>query len=290
MSRRGWSLHEMMISLGVMAVALGLAAHASVVHLRFFRGAGEIVAVRSQLSVVGTVVAAIVWGVATAGGDILVAADSALEVRSAVGSAVVCGTGPGQVTIPAAEPRGNTLSGFEAMPDVGDFIHAFVGDSIGSGWIRATVASVAPGAGACPPAASVAGLTLTLAEPIELPAGAVLRISRSMRMSSYRASDGMWYFGVRDWNAATGRLNTIQPVAGPLEPYSADATRSGLLFRYFDATGLELPVPVDVGRVATIQVTARARSRRPVSVAGLGRQGVAYVDSTTTTVSFRNAQ
>src|SRR5213075_1717787 len=88
--RRGWTLHEERNPHCVMAVAAGLASHAAVVQLRFFRGAGEVLALRGQIGAVGSVVASALWGVSPAGGDIVFASDSALEVRVAVGSAVVC--------------------------------------------------------------------------------------------------------------------------------------------------------------------------------------------------------
>lgn len=281
----------MLISLCVMAVATGLAAHASVVQLRFFRGAGEIVAVRGQLGAVGTVTAAALWGIAPGRDDIVFASDSALEVRSAIGSSVVCWSASGRVTIPSPEPRGNTLSAFDAVPDDGDLAEIFVEDSTGSGWLRASVASVSSSNGLCHAFPSVSGtLELALREPLELPSGAVLRFSRPIRLSHYRASDGLWYFGVRDWNGIAQRLNTVQPVAGPLHPRSADAVRSGLVFRYLDAVGSELAAPVDPARIAAVAVVARARSRRPVRVAGMALPGDEFSDSAVTIIALRNAR
>ena len=107
----------------------------------------------------------------------------------------------------------------------------------------------------------------------------------------YRASDTRWYFGVRDWNVATQRLNTVQPVAGPLLAYSADAARSGLRFRYADADGGELTAPFEHGRVATISVTARADSKRPVRMPGIAASDTArYRDSCLVTIALRNAR
>lgn len=281
----------MLISLCVMGIAVGLASQAAVVQLRFFRGAGEIIAMRGQAGAVGAIVAATLWGVAPTAGDILFASDSALEVRTAVGSAVVCGGSPGRVTIPASTPRGHALSAFHATPDAGDVADVYVQDSTGAGWIRATVAAAAIAGGACtgfPQTAST--LILALREPLLLPAGSVLHLSRPIRLSHYRASDGQWYFGARDWNGSSQRLNTIQPVAGPLEPRSADAAQSGLVFRYLDASGNDLGPSPNVDRVVAITVLTRARTKRPVSVAGLGNRGLRASDSSSTTIALRNAR
>jgi len=280
----------MMISLCVAGVAVALASHSARGHLRFFRGAGEIVAVRSQVGAIGSVVSSALWGVSPAGGDITYASDSALEVRTAIGSAVVCAGEPGRVTIPAATASKSTLSGFDASLQTGDVVDAWVADSLAAGWIRASLDSVASSQSACPAFPSPAGtLLLTLKEPLQLPVGSVLRFSRPMRMSHYRSSDGLWYFGVRDWNGDAARLNTVQPVAGPLDPHSADASKSGFTLRYLDATGAELTSPIDLGRIAIVTVTVRAKSRRPVSVAGLRRQNETFTDSVTSVVALRNA-
>jgi hypothetical protein len=289
-NRVAWTLPEMIISLCVMAVAVGLASHAAVVHLRFFRGAGEIIATRSQVGAVGAIVAAAMWGVSPARGEIVFASDSALEVRTAVGSAVACDSATGRIIIPLAEPRGNTLTAFESPPESGDIADVFVRDSVGAGWMRTTVASSA-GGGACTAfPLAIASTVLTLREPLGIPAGALVRVSRPVRLNHYRAGDGLWYFGVRDWNSANERLNTVQPAAGPLEPHSADVGRSGLTFRFFDEAGIELPTPIDPTKVAIVGVAVRAKARRPVNVAGLKTPGLSYTDSTSTLIALRNAR
>ena len=131
---------------------------------------------------------------------------------------------------------------------------------------------------------------LTVREPLFIPAGALVRVNRSVRLNHYRASDGQWYFGVRDWSGANLRLNTVQPVAGPLEPHSADAGRTGLAFRFFDATGIELVAPVDPARIAIVTVVARAKSRRPVNVAGMKSSNFTYADSISTAIALRNVR
>jgi hypothetical protein len=278
----------MLISLSIMAVAAALAAHAAVVQLRFYRGAGELIRLRGQLGAVGAIMASTLRGVSAQAGDVVFAADSALEVRASLGAAVACETAVGRVVTPAPEERGNTLSGFESPPGPGDIVDIFTADSLGSGWLRATVASTEVG-GRCALFPAAAGATvLSLNEPLVIPAGAFVSVVRPVRMSHYRASDGLWYFGVRDWNSASQQLNTVQPVAGPLEPHRADAA-SGLTFRYFDAAGSELIAPADLSRIAAVQVTTRAKSQTPPNVSGLARLP-ASAESATATVALRNAR
>lgn len=288
--RRGWTLHEMVVSLGVMALVLGLTSHLAVGQLRFFRGAGDVAAVRGQLHEVAAIASAALWGVSPARGDVLFASDSALEVRVPTGIAAVCEGGVGQAAVPAPEPVGNTLSGFDEVPAAGDAASLLIADTVAAVWVRVTLASSPTTAAGC---AAMPAVTrtwrLSFVEPLVIPTGAVLRLARPVRLSLYRASDGRWYMGVRDWSVAAGRLNTIQPAAGPLHPYNPDPGRSGLAFRYYDASAAELHAPLDAERIARIDVSARSASLKPVKVAGLASSATgAFVDSVTATIALRN--
>jgi hypothetical protein len=85
-----------------------------------------------------------------------------------------------------------------------------------------------------------------------------VRITRPLRYSLYRASDSQWYFGERDWSGASGRFNTIQPIAGPFLP----AASGGLAFAYFDSAGAVLPTPVpDTRAIALVRVQMIGQTR-----------------------------
>jgi hypothetical protein len=282
----------MLISLAVMGVVTGLAAHAAVAQLRFFQGVGEVTAVRGQVTEVGAIVAAVLWGVSPADGELLAATDSAIEVSAPFGAAVVCAGGPGTLTLAAPEASGNTLASTDDLPEAGDAAKLFIADSTGGGWINVSMASPVSTGAPCPgfPAAARTW-QLQLREPIVVPSGAVLRWTRRIRLSLYRASDTRWYLGVRDWNVAAQRLNTIQPVAGPLLPYSSDAAQSGLRFRYAEPDGGALTTPGDLARVAAISVTVRADAKRPVRMPGLAQTARGrYTDSSAVTIALRNAR
>jgi prepilin-type N-terminal cleavage/methylation domain-containing protein len=112
-ARRGWTLHEMLISLVVMAIVVALAAQTSLGQLRFFRGVGEVVTLRTQIGHAGAVAASMLRTVGS-GLDILVALDSAIEFRATYGAAFACANENGRVTIAAQNSgRGNTLAGFD---------------------------------------------------------------------------------------------------------------------------------------------------------------------------------
>ena len=288
-TRRGWTLHEMIISLGIMGIVLGLASHAATQQLRFFRGVEDIVALRRQVAHTTHIVSSVLWDASAS--DITVARDSALELHASIGTAVTCESVSGRITIPAASgASGNALAAFIESPEAGDRVMAFFEDSLGATWLALHVAAGPASVGSCAAFPSVVNTwVVTLQESLVVPTGTVLRFTRPLRLSLYHASDNRWYLGAKDWNGATLRFNTIQPVAGPLEPYSADPARSGLSLRYLDSEGLELPDPPDPNRIASVAIVARGETIRPARAAGLESGSSAnYPDSSAATVGLRN--
>ncbi len=116
--------------------------------------------------------------------------------------------------------------------------------------------------------------------------GVPIRVTRPARYSLYRASDGAWYLGQRDWNPATLRFNTIQPVSGPFLSAASD----GLHFRYFDSTGAELPSGTSSTRsIALIRIALNAQTQRVVHASGFAVTSAGrHADSVLVTVRARN--
>ena len=257
--KRGFSVHELLISLTVMSVVFAVATHFATQQTRFFRGVAEVHAVRSQLDHVTEIVRNVLANVSPATGELLVAQDSALEVRVTTGTSFVCSSVPGRLDIraPSASSEGD-VSAFARSPSPGDRISALLSDSLGVTWLHLQVASP-PGAQELCAYNPEMGKTWSIAtvEPMTLPPGAAVRFVRPLRLSLYRSSDNRWYLGARDWNGDALRFNAIQPVAGPLLRYQ-DGPGSGLRFLYHDNQGRQLVPPVDPATVASVSVVARA--------------------------------
>jgi hypothetical protein len=111
MMRRGWTLHELLISLGIMTGVIGIAAHAATVQLRFFADSGDLATLRNQMGHAATIAAAGLWGVSPSGGDVVVALDSAIEVHLPIGASFVCASSPGVVTMAAASSTASEQHG-----------------------------------------------------------------------------------------------------------------------------------------------------------------------------------
>jgi prepilin-type N-terminal cleavage/methylation domain-containing protein len=285
--RPGWTLPEMLVTLVVMGAIFTLAAHHALGQMRFFESASTIAKMRGQVGHASAIVARAVHDLAPA--DLVIALDSAIEFRAPIGTAVVCTAAPGHMVLPFRRARGNTFAAWWSDPDFDDQAHVHFSDSTGASWLTLHVAAPPTLGPACPRLGELSpGLLVQLREPVAVPPGAVVRFTRAVRFSLYRASDARWYLGAREWNGAGARFNTIQPVAGPLGAFSAFSERSGLALRYFDADGGELEPPFDLATLAAIRVTSRAESERVVRIQGQASHGRAHGDSLSVHVTLRN--
>jgi hypothetical protein len=256
--------------------------------LRFLGGVAAVAGVRAELSDVDAIAQSLLWAASPA--DITVAQDSALELRAPIGFAVACEGAPGTVTIAAPQRAGdNALAGFSQPPDVGDRVVAMLDDSLGGTWTAFDLATPPVPASTCGKFGDIGSWRLSTSQPIDLTAARAVQVLRPFRLSLYRASDGRWYLGGRDWNGMLARFNSIQPIAGPLRPYSQSASASGLVFLYAGSSGEPISAPADPARVTTVTIVARAETRTPVRGTGMATTASGVVrDSLAVTVSLRN--
>ena len=150
-------------------------------------------------------------------------------------------------------------------PEAGDTAWFLEIDAAGERWTPRAIAAIADSSATCRLGSSstfgsVARPSIVLRLTAGTPANtSAVRVTRRWRYSIYRAADG-WFLGAKEWNSATGRFNTIQPVAGPL----VSASQGGLRFHYLDSTAAEiLALPADPLRVAAIEVGFRLDSEIP---------------------------
>ena len=262
LSRRASTLVELLVAFTLAGVVLG-SATASV--LRQQRVNARILAVSgsdAQLHAATSVLAVQLALLDPAAGDLSPgqADDTVLQFRSPVATSIACERSIGSVTF-LPDPAGAvTLGGTASLPRTGDSLW-WLGDSA---WSAARIGGVITVAATCsaPISATGAALRLTLnGSGDTIPAGAALRITRQTRYGVYRASDGSWQLGYREWNEAIGAFSAPQPIAGPLVLRSG-GRRSG--FRYFDDLGQELAPAngaVDAARVARIRITTHSLAR-----------------------------
>lgn len=299
-ARRGATLIELTIALGVASVVLGIVASISVREQRVFSDLANQVALSGQLREAVAILPTDLRVASPAAGDITPgeARDTSLQLRATLASAVLCDTSNGAFVLPpVANDVASFASGISSI-QIGDTAWLYGATDSAAMWSPYRVASVGSAAsGQCaavgPMLDAVSrtrGRTTIVLDNGPSPAGAFIghavRFTRLLRYSLYHASDGAWYVGERDWNSATHRFNSIQPVAGPM----ISAARGGLQFQYLDSLGQSLSPPLsDASGVALVRIILRGETRDRARALAVARDiGKRTPDSTTIAVLLHN--
>ena len=252
--RAGSSLVELLVALGLTAVLLAAATGSMLRQQRAARWVGALGAAESQTSHALRLLPEELASLDAAAGDVVSgqASDSMLELRAVVASSITCDSATAFVTLVPDAAAAPPLGGSARAPAPGDTLwyHA---DSLG--WRARAILAASPVASACriPSASSASTVRLTVDAPLDVAGGTPLRVTRHERWVVYRATDGRWYLGVRDWNVAAARFNASQPVAGPFVRSLRTGERTG--FRFFDALGGALvPNGTNEGAISRVRV------------------------------------
>jgi prepilin-type N-terminal cleavage/methylation domain-containing protein len=296
--RSGFTLAELIVALTIGGVVLALVSAIAFRQHRFYVGAFERLALAGELRETAALLPIDLRGASTRAGDIRPgqARDTSLEVRATIGSAVVCDVIAGRVVFAPVPATGPSFAAFLVAPQTNDTAWVLSTADTAELWLPRRMTSLSTTvAGNCPPGGPVlGGDALTTARTsvsldtvdASIRPGAILRLTRPLRYSLYRASDGVWYLGLREWNPSTIRFNTVQPVTGAfLAPAGG-----GLHFRYFDSSGVELPSGTSSTQsIARIDVALVAETRRAVENVGAGASGLRRrADSVSLTLGIRN--
>lgn len=256
--RRGFTLVELIVALVLASLVLGIATTTTMRQQRLHSQIRSVADADAQLRAAMLILSAQLGMLDAGGGDLAAgeATDTALQFRAPVAISLSCALGIGAVTLHPDAAGEVPLGGDASLARTGDSLW-WLGDS---SWIGRRVTSVTPVIAACtsPVASTGHSLRLGIGAPDSIPSGTPLRVTRQTRYALYRASDGTWQLGFREWNDPASQFAAPQPVAGPLV-VAIGNRRSG--FRYFDAQGVEITATagaVDVTRVARIRITAHS--------------------------------
>ena len=257
LSRAGTSLAELLLALALAGVVLAATASTALRQQRGTRWVGALTGAESQVRPVTRLLPDELATLDASAGDVTAgqASDTSLQLRVVVASSLACDSATSVVTLVADAATGVPLGGVARAPAAGDSLWYYGGDSIG--WRARAVLSASRVTTGCGRPAVLSGATHRLALDVSIDAsgGTPLRITRQERWVVYRASDGRWYFGIRDWSPVSGRFLPSQPVAGPFVRAIRSGERTG--FRYFDASGAEIvPDGVNERSIARVRVTA----------------------------------
>jgi len=295
--RRGMSIIEVIVAMVVAGIVLALITTIGVRQQRLFTDLTDGIALSGQLREAATILPIDLRGVSVASRDIREARDTSIELRGTIAGGVVCDTITNGVVLAPAVVGAGTYASYLTSIDVGDTIWVFTPSDTLDDWQPIAVGSVGSSA---PKQCATRGPLLTdsaltlprvsigLSSPPALLAAAIgmpVRVARPLRYSLYRASDGSWYVGEKDWSTSSARFNTIQPVSGPF----LSATSRGLAFSYLDSAGAPMPVPVvDTRAIAAIRVSLRGQTRNVARVVGSAASSGKKIDTAMATVLLHN--
>ena len=270
---RGVTLPGVLIGLSLTSLVLALLGSAMVTLLRHAHQQHDRTQARAHLAHGASVLAAELRTLAAASttadvSDLLLIADTAVEVRAPVGAGATCAVATDAIELADAIATGAPfVSWWTDVPQPEDLVHVhdegpspMIADDA---WLARTVVSVEAGAGACTagPMAQWAGsgLRLRLAGP-PLPssvgAGAPVRVTRRRRYVLYRAGDGSWQLGQRTWS---GGVASLQPISGPLNaPVGADP---GLTVAAIAGDGTPVAGLAPLAPAARLSIVLRAERR-----------------------------
>ncbi|HEV8446460.1 MAG TPA: type II secretion system protein [Gemmatimonadaceae bacterium] len=294
-ARPGLTLVELMVAVTVAGVVLSVLAVAALRQQRFFLALVADAALTGQLRDAASVLPTDLRAAAVGSGDLREATDTSIEVRETISSGVVCDTLGQAVVLAPAAAGAATFAAVSATIETGDAAWVFSPDDSVPTWREHKVLAVgsthpgqcsAGGPRLIGAALSAPRTALTL-DSIGQPwtsVGRPIRVTRPIRFSLYRATDGNWYLGARDWNNVTARFNAIQPLAGPFQSPAA-----GPLFRWVDSTGAALATPVvRRDQVALARIVLRGRTRASDHALGAAWTSGPRGDSASISVAVRN--
>lgn len=270
--RRGFTLVEVMISLVLGALVLGLVFAIGSRLGKQLSGEAERLAVGEQLAAAAEVLPLDLRGLSPGAGDIAPgeARDSSLQLRQTIANALVCGALPSTWTVApylAAGGRSPTLG----LQD-GDTAWLLTDSDAGEQWRPVRIRAASRVSGACSLVNTGDGArvfdvahlwAVDLHDSVTANVGVIVRVTRPIRFNFYRASDGHWYLGMRTWNTASLEFNGVQPVSGPFE---GTAGAGGTRFAYFDSNGAQVASGAsDTRGIARIEAVLHAEANDTVA-------------------------
>ncbi len=249
LNRRGVTLAELLVALTMGAIALGGATRSVARQHRFATDGSARTQSGEQSWAAMAAMAAELRNLAPQDLVASASSDTALQLRSSVAVGSLCALGGSRLALSRLD--GSGPADVASPIRVGDSLWTF--DSDGA-WRGHRIEDVATGTG-CGSAGAGAGypiVTSTLTD--SLTSGVVVRVTRPVRYAFYKASDGRWQLGYREWLETSAKFGVTQPLAGPFV-MAAGARRTG--FSYFDSAGQRLMMPAEDG-IARVRVSVLA--------------------------------
>jgi len=298
-NRGGFSLAEIMVALVLLGIVCGGIMTVIMRQQTFYRSATDVIDTRQQIRQATTVIPVDLRGVSSVGGDIIAMSDSALDVRSNIGSGLLCSHTASQITIPPENlSGGKAFTSFLTKPQLNDVAMIFNDSTPGNQddtWQIVSITAIDSTLAGCTAFADIVNdatkyryvynVTPNLSTLIVN--GAPIRFARRSKYAMYQSpSDNLWWLGYLECRGDGSGCAAIQPVSGPYRPYVAnDTVNSGISFVYRDVANNVTNIPTNVAR---IELFVHGETQAPVSLGG--GAAAKYKDYQKVTIAIRNRQ
>ena len=298
-NRGGFSLAEIMVALVLLGIVCGGIMTVIMRQQTFYRSATDVIDTRQQIRQATTVIPVDLRGVSSVGGDILQMSDSALDVRSNIGSGLLCSHTASQITVPPENlSGGKAFTSFLTKPQLNDVAMIFNDSTPGNQddtWQIVSITGIDSTLVGCTSFTDIAAdatkyryvynVTPNLSSLIVN--GAPIRFARRSKYATYQSpSDNLWWLGYRECRGDGSGCAAIQPVSGPYRPYVAnDTVNSGISFVYRDVANNVTNIPTNVARN---ELFVHGETQAPVSLGG--GTAAKYKDYQKVTIAIRNRQ
>ena len=278
---RGFTMVELIIAITIASVVLGATWKLLTSNQRFYRAQSELQDVQQNLRAATQIVPGDLRELDAKGGDIIAMAASAITIRAMRGFGVVCAA-PDKVNgyIKLRNALLFMSGAFDSTRhNVIVFREADSTKNRDDTWQVGSITASTSASQTCTDTKAATRLTVTLANGNSkldsVTVGAPVRIYEQVKYSAYNDGTGVWYLGTSTYQS--GAWSTTTPVAGPV------LATTGIAFVYYDSSGT---VTADSSHVASIGMTVRGQSLRPIMVQG--HPTGLYRDSVTVRVALRN--
>lgn len=298
--RRGFSLAELIITLGILGVIGIIVSRLMLGQQRFYQRTSERIEMRRELRSAMSLIPADLRSISSSGGDLTMFTRDSIQFRAVIGASMICNRNSNtQIDIPPLNMARNTLTSWYTEPAVGDTLWVF-NDSLSRGaeddeWKALRITAVAQSSALCS-ASPYIDATLDAGKPRfrisvhaalgdSVRAGAAIRFTRSTRYTLRSQTSGAWYLHRSEF--ANGGWTTPVAVSGPYAP-PAPGGAGGMRFAYFDSLGAEVTSAANSRQVSRIDLLLRAKGLN--SSGTFGTTSVANTDSLAFRIALRNRQ
>lgn len=296
--RRGFSIAELLITLGILSVIGLIVSRIMIGQQRFFQRTNEQMEMRRELRSAMSLIPADLRSISSSGGDLTDFSANSIQFRAVIGASIICNkVSATQMELPPLDMARNTLTSWYTKPVPGDTLWVF-NDSLARGaeddeWKALRITSVQEAATYCPLSPYLDALDVgklryrvTVAANMgdSVKAGSAIRFTRSTRYFLDDEESGAWYLHREEYR--NGGWSDPVAVSGP---YAAPVNGGGgMRFAYFDSLGAPVNNVALSRDVSRIDLLLRAKGNK--SSGTFGTTSTDNTDSLAFRIALRNRQ